>query len=262
MKFPGGGYLQNFIKHRVGRIVIPWIIVSCLYGAYYWIIGGKEQLLDVITRKQNGFLVIQNSWFIVAIAVFYCFFYVAFKFMKVNDLVAILTVFVLCCVYCVVCYIIGLGVWWYYSSWTFSMGMLLKKYDFEINIFLKKHYYPCLLLTSFFFVMCYAIRIINSKCIHFEFIYILCGLIASALFSCLMVEVSSKISFSNKIWSFLGDISIEIYLIHELVFTILRSSWVYVISDGLYVILTIMISIGLAYALHMVFGRLFKIMKI
>ena len=91
----GGGYLQNFIKHRVGRIVIPWIIVSCLYGAYYWIIGGKEQLLDVITRKQNGFLVIQNSWFIVAIAVFYCFFYVAFKFMKVNDLVAILTVFVL-----------------------------------------------------------------------------------------------------------------------------------------------------------------------
>ena len=97
---------------------------------YYYFIGGFELRSKTINQKQNGYLIIQNSWFIWAIIIFYVIFWGVYKKFSMGK--AILLVFIAANIFAVIANVLGLGVWWYYSAWAFSPGLVWKQYEKEI----------------------------------------------------------------------------------------------------------------------------------
>lgn len=201
----------------------------------------------------------------MSIVIFYFIFFGVFKFIRWTEnrlLGGIILIFFLCNIYCIIVHLIGMGVWWYYSSWAFPLGMISKEYGSIIYRVLNLNNWMYIFIVSCLFIFCYATRFINSKYIHSEFIYIICALFASSLFACLIINISKSISIQSKIWGYIGSISMEIYLIHELIFTILRSSLFYIKSDAIFIIATLIISILSAYILHQVNKKIITIVKI
>lgn len=102
----------------------------------------------------------------------------------------------------------------------------------------------------------YAGRLINSKILHSKILYTFFGLLASTAFSLLIVVISQRITIENCMWDFIGSISMELYLIHELIYVVLRSKKIYITSDGLYIVITLIVSIVLAWLLHIIFRKI------
>ena len=239
----GGEYLEDFIKRRFTSILLPWIIASIMYIAYY-VSFDRSTLIEAIGNRQNCFLVIQNSWYMGAILVFYFLFWVSYKAFGTNKriLPILVVLFGICC-YIALAFACGLGRWWYYSSLAFVLGLLWKEYENTIIPIEHKWYYFLLIISILLFSILYYLR--NTVGIGLVSYFV-----QSFVFPIIIVLVLSKIKLSNKILDFCGGISVEIYLLHELSYTVLRSSYVYIENDIVFVLFTFGLTLFFATALH------------
>lgn len=230
---------------------MPWIIANVIYCIYYLSTISISGVIKVMNNHANGYLLITNSWFVIAISIFYIIFYFSFK----NNTDNISRGFFLCTIgvllYIFCAYAFGLGTWWYYSSFSFLLGIYVR-YKLDINL---RNF--CFSTILFFFA--YVVRFLNSLMIGSVVIAVVCNLISSAAFPLMIIFLYSKIHFRNGIWIFLGNISFEMYLLHELVYKALRdkSTNLYITNDLLYVILTLGITLVISYVIH----KIYRFMK-
>mgnify|MGYP000942307745 CR=1 FL=1 len=220
-----------------------------IYALYWYAEGGFEKIIQICNNRENGFLLITNSWFVIAIAVFYLIFYLAFNWCNGNFRKGIIRSLIGVWLFIVLAYLVGLGGWWFYSSLAFVLGMIWKEYEKKINQIIERKWLLFILGWVGIFAFGYVIRLLNSKTVHSPVVYDIALLIASAAFAGMIFTLLKRISVNNNLWSFLGNISFEIYLVHELVYNILRNEnlGIYVSNNLLYVTLVIFISIGCAY---------------
>lgn len=61
----------------------------------------------------------------------------------------------------------------------------------------------------------------------------------------LLLYINARICFGNKVNSFLGYISFEVYLTHELVFRLI-DKWVPSINSGIYIVISLLITVIVA----------------
>lgn len=224
------------------------MIATLIYALYWLAEGGIDRITQICNKPQNGFLLITNSWFVIAIAVFYLIFYFSFNWCKGNYHWGIRRTIIDVCLYIVFAYLIGLGGWWFYSSFAFIVGMIWKENETKINQIIKKHY--LMFVSGWVCVLCLGqlIRMLNSKTIHSIILYDIAFLIASAAFVGIVFSFFKKITIKSKLWNFLGSISFEVYLLHELVYNVLRNETlgIYINYDFLYVALVIIITVCFA----------------
>lgn len=248
-----GEYCKGLLVKRLPKTLLPWLFATFIYFVYWLCEGGFSRIIQICDNSQNGYLLITNSWFVVTIIIFYFIFWVAFSVSKNNNRkgLAFASLGVTC--YIVVAYLIGLGGWWFYSSFGFVLGMLWKANEGRIYSFIKNKFllFWAIFLCGFF--VGYCLRLINSKTIQSPMIYNIALLLASAAFTGMIFTVLKRIDISNRIWTFLGSISFEIYLIHELVYSILRSNslGIYISNDLLYVTLVLVISVIAAFGFNL-----------
>lgn len=244
-----GEYCKGFISHRLPKVLLPWVIATLIYALYWYAEGGFGKIVQICNNRENGFLLITNSWFVIAIAVFYLIFYLAFSWCNGNFRGGIIRSLIGVCLFIVLAYLAGLGGWWFYSSLAFVLGMTWKEYEKSINQIVERKWFLFILGWGGIFAFGYAIRLLNSKTVHSPVVYDVALLIASAAFAGIIFTLLKRISVNNKLWNFLGNISFEIYLVHELIYNILRNGnrGIYVSNNLLYVTLVIFISIGCAY---------------
>lgn len=253
----GGGYCKGIISHRIPKVLLPWIIATLIYALYWFVEGGVNRIIQICSNHKNGYLLITNSWFVIAIVVFYLIFFLAFNKCKENFRLGIRKSFMGVLVYILLAYSIGLGGWWFYSSFAFILGMVWKEREKDINSFIERKWVMFLIGWLGLFVLGYAIRLVNSRAMHSPVVYDGALLIASAAFAGIIFAFLKKVTVNNCLWKFLGNISFEIYLLHELVYNILRNEnlGIYISNDFLYVSLTILISIGCAYLFNSIITK-------
>lgn len=253
----GGGYCKGIISHRIPKILLPWMIATLIYALYWFAEGGYERIAQICNNRENGYLLITNSWFVITIAVFYLVFYLSFNWCRGNYRKGIKRTLIGIFIYIAVAYLIGLGGWWFYSSLAFVLGMIWKDRESEINNIAMKNWWLFLFSWGIIFAVGYAIRFLNSRTLNSPLVYDAALLIASTAFACLVFSILKKISVNNMLWNFLGGISFEIYLLHELVYNIFRNEklGIYVRNDFLYVSLVILISVGTAFVYNSLITR-------
>lgn len=268
-------YLKGFFKKRLPAILVPFYVCILIFVLCAGLTGQQFDAGSLIGSLTGFLLINSHMWYIVEIAVLYLIFFLVFKFIKKEN-VAITAMGVLTALLTVGSLLLGhgkdmscrywfMGEWWYNTTLVFFVGILIAKNEKAILSFAKRFYKLLLplsiVLTAVFGAltgfalnkysywaespehMGYAEKFI---CLSFQLPMVIFAVITLLL-------VMMKIKFSNPVLKFLGSISLELYLIHNLFLEGLGDNTIAnVTGPAIYAVLTVVLSIALATIIHFV----------
>lgn len=265
--------ILNFFKLSIGR-------KSDLHNFYdsltilVYLLTGQLTPRKIFNSLVEGEPVVRFSWYMLAIISLYVVFYLSAKFLKKKKMINI-AVFGGTILYCIVINnILGFNNWWVNSCFAFFIGIYWASYKEKYAITLKDknkiiRYAIMLSIILFaiigiqFFTSGYAIMdIINDTDLADDIMRepipvinmnIICIALLFVLFTIL-----EKMRLNDKVFTFLGNISFEIYLYHGLVMYLLRNPCFYCRIDYLYVILVIGLSIILAKLMNIANNKIYN----
>jgi len=263
-------YLKGFLKRRLVQVLIPFYICILVFTLAAFICGKKCSPLELLAVLSGWSLINANMWYIIEIAILYLAFFLIYRLIKNRTAAtAVMALFVIAMMTGsfllahgedMSCSYWFQGEWWYNSSFLFVIGILFAKHAGVLLKIARKGYAVLLpvfaVLTVLFGLQTvYMIKTYSYwseipgkdpayldkiRCLSFELPWII-------FFVCFVLLVMLKVRFGNPVLKFLGSISLELYLIHNLFITGLHNGTVFTVkSNGIYIVLTILMSIGLA----------------
>ena len=257
------GYLKGFFKKRFPTILIPFYLCTFVF-----------LIVDVCMKKQYsiaqwaGYLtgwILRNThmWYIVEIAILYLVFYLCMRFIK-NRKLAVLCMFLFLCVLVITSLLLChgeywfQGEWWYNSTLIFFFGIVVAMKESAFLDFCKKYYVLlCSICLAGFFGFTYLNGYMLANFGYWtetatnpgyidKFLTLGPQLTMTFFFVCLLILISLKCRFENRVLDFLGKISLELYLIHNLFIIHLDM----IAGIGLFVVCVLVCSILSASLLH------------
>ena len=263
-------YLKGFLKKRYVAILVPFYMCILVFTLALCTCGTKLKGWEILRVLSGWTLINSHMWYIVEIAILYLVFFIIYRLIKNRTVATILmTVFVLammggslwlCHGKDFSCKYWFMGEWWYNASFLFIVGILVSKHADILAKIAKKAYVVLLPvfagLTWFLGVMTndtlkkYSYwseipgetRAIGDKlrCLSVQLPWIMCFVI-------FMLLVMMKVRFGNPVLKFLGSISMELYLLHNLFLVGLRDGSIFqVSSSSMYILLTVLLAVGMA----------------
>ncbi len=231
-------YLHGFLLKRLPVIVIPFYMCNFVFIAGAALGGYSFQKGELLPYLTGYTLMNTQMWYIVEIFFLYLLFYLVFKLIKKKG-AACLVYGIALCALTVGSLLLGhdnktvsggawfYGEWWYNATMLLWIGMLFARYEKPILTFCRKYYGFVLtidvLLTCFFYTR--TMQALQTKgywrewegypgyaekfqtlAVQLPFIF---------FFVLFLILLTQKIQFKNKILSFLGEISLELYLVHN-----------------------------------------------
>lgn len=206
-------------------------------------------------------------WFVFALMTCYLGFYLGFRFLKKDGLrIGLVTLIVF--LYMLHCDFWVYGTWWYNSVFLFPMGLLFAWQEPAITEKLKKHYPVFLGLTALLFFAAFFLGEENCRAILSlipnlpygvsRWMGVVLQNLAAGAFSLFVIMLGMKVKIGNRALSFLGTITLELYLIHGLFVQLFGFCFIkdyldplyYIRNAGLFTAVVFLLSVPLACGLH------------
>lgn len=242
----GKEYLKTIWKNRILYFSIILFFDTLLYIIFRCLNGESFSLQRIVLSFVSGHLLAGSSWYLVVQIYFYVFFWLSFNFSKKRKWG------IFCLLLCIVLLdIIFVSLnypsFWCFSNIAFIIGVFWANYKSIINKILNKFYWLTLFLVFFSFVLfSMAPFFIPSKNTYFIF-----RIISAPIFSIFIIVVLKKIYFTGKLWATVNIISLEIFLIHVLIYSIFRSNFINVKNDFIWSSLTLIFTIIMSIPVHL-----------
>lgn len=232
-------YLKGFLRNRLPAVLVPFYLCNFIFilGSYF--AGYQFQKGELLPYLTGAVLMNGQMWYIVEILILYLLFYLVFRLIKNRNaacivygaLLMILIAFSLWLGHDTKTPTQGLwfhGEWWYNTTFMIWVGIMFARWERQILGVIRRFYWPIfavfLLLTAFLYNG--TLHMLQNKGYWYEwdgypgyrekwqtlgvqFFFVFALVIT-------VVIITQKIKFSNKILDFLGEISLELYLIHNL----------------------------------------------
>lgn len=255
-------YGETFLKNRILKTLIHFDIAVVFYILFQFCIGNKYDY-SFYFKSLIGWESVGNSnWFIFDIIMLYFIVFLSYRLFKnisnkhqvftrenqkKHHISFLIIVFAQCICLCFLLLLTKKGSWWINTIMTFPLGIFYSIYRTQVEKLLrnKKLYFIFLLSLSFFFINWrYLIGIDRLG-------------ICSCLFCLLVVIISMKIKFDNKVLQWLGTQAFAIYIIQRL--PMLYYTWLGINTNILlFVTLTILSVMALAF----IYTNILKIIDI
>ena len=262
-------YLHHFLRKRLPVILVPFYITIVVFLIVSKMLGASYETTEFISYLTGWKLINSHMWYIVEIFLLYIIFFVIFRLIK-NRGVALTMMSILVVLLTVGSLLLGhgdywfQGEWWFNTSFLFVIGMLIAQFEAPLIGFVKKCYLPLLAVVAVSVIALYhatSYMLTNYsywsespysmgyadkfRCLSVQLPFVIC-------FVLLILIVTMKIQFKNRILDFLGSISLELYMIHNL-FLILFSAYgcFPIASPFLYTIASLGCAIVSAFLLHL-----------
>ena len=263
-------YLKGFIKKRFVTILVPFYICNFIYVTAACISGARFEGKEIFYVLSGWTLINTHMWYIVEIAILYIVFYLLYRFIKNHTVATVLmTAFVLGMMWFSLrlahgadysCSYWFQGEWWYNSSLLFVVGIIVAKHSDILRKIARKAYWALIpvLGALVWFLGKRTHHLLETVsywseepggdpavmdkllCLSSQLPWILC-------FVLLLLLVMMKVRFGNPVLKFLGSISLELYLIHNLFLGGLADGSIFKVkSASMYMILTVLMAIGFA----------------
>ena len=251
-------------------ILIPFYMCILIFTVAAFICGRKFKTMELLYTLCGWSLINQHMWYIVEVAILYLAFFLIYRLIK-NRTVAtvVMGIFVIAMMTGSLLLAHGKdmscsywfqGEWWYNSSFLFGSGILFSKHADGLRKIARKGY---IILLPVFAALTALLGMQNMhmlkkysywseipgqdpayldklRCLSVQLPWII-------VFVCFLLLLMMKIRFGNPVLKFLGSISLELYLIHNLFLEGLRNGTIFkVTSPGMYCVLTILMAVGFA----------------
>ena len=263
-------YLKGFLKKRLVTILVPFYMCILVFTAAACICGTRFTPLQLLGVLSGWSLINPHMWYIVEIAILYLAFYVIYRLIKNRTAATVVMgIFVIAMMAGSLMLAHGKdmsasgwfqGEWWYNSSFLFVIGIIVSKHSEGLRRIARKAYIIWLLVLAALLVLLgpqtvYMLRrysywseipgetraiLDKLRCLSVQLPWIIC-------FVLFLLLIMMRVRFGNTVLKFLGSISLELYLIHNLFLKGLHDGTIFnVRSPGMYCILTILMAIGFA----------------
>lgn len=260
------GYVKGakFLYTRIPKLVIPYWIAVVLYAVGYFLanliyqdgqtVSVKNVLLSFVSYKN----IVGSSWYIFELIILYVIFFVAFKFK--NQKASITSLFVAVAVCAIVFYFCDdFSNVWYRSIMAFPLGVVYSLKQDRIEAFFRKKTVLKYALTIVILIVLMGAKYI-CVIIEYESLQVVFDILTSAFFALVVILLLRKTKLSNKVLSFLGGISYEIYLIHFLILNLVNRYYCYgQISLLLFFVISISLVVLVACIMNYVDKYLIKL---
>ncbi|MDR3109643.1 MAG: acyltransferase [Planctomycetaceae bacterium] len=238
-------FSYNFLLKRLSKIIIPFVVAIFLCQIVFHADGKQLEVTSTPTLsllkmllEGNPDVLLPYSWFPFAIIYFYVCFYIVYRYLTGDIEYGLFYLLFSTILYmCITKYLFGWSFVWYVRCFAFNAGLLWKYNEKVILIFLQKDWYWLFTLTLLPFVaVLFNWKEMASAPLYPTFILILFSLV-------------KKIP-NIKLFSYLGTVSYEIYLLQGIPMKLLRGNHIHIQNDYIFILLTLIITIVLATVLH------------
>ncbi len=231
------GYIRGFLKKRLPSVLIPFYTVIAVFLAYFLPQTEKIETKELIGWITGWKLINSHMWYIVEIVFLYIIFYLLFRWIKNRKIsVALLFAAVIALVVWSLRRCHGdawfQGEWWYNTTLLFPIGVLFAEHRDNLVYYMKRFYVILLPVILALFVIFYKFTkhalmtysywsergLDKGYDDKFRCLIVQCPMVIFFVFLVLMLGLKLKIG--NKALAFLGSISLELYLIHNLFFSV------------------------------------------
>lgn len=229
-------YKNGFLLKRLPTVLFPYILTNVFWFVCLNCTGNKTSVLDMLKGLVNGSPVVAHSWYVLSILVFYVVFWLLMLVCKKRYwlmLVGGLIYYALCIVFCLK---MNYGAWWFNTPYLLIVGMFWAIYEEKILKFLKKHYYLSAFTVFAIFLIVFVLLTKANSLSEFP----IKSIVSALFFVMFLLFGLLKFRIGNPVLEYLGGISFELYLIHEIFLTIFKT--VFVIENNLVYAITAIVS--------------------
>ena len=251
----GKGYLQSFPYSRLFKIFTVYALAVVFYTAINFLLFGEFSVIDFFWSLFFGRTVLVYGWYFQAILLMYLLYYINKKVFKENSqwVGAIAAVALYACLsvllspqpmlYCS-------------AALSFPVGVFLARREH----FLCLHKVRKVLICTGIGILFCITMLVGNLCIGPKPVWVLAKIISSVLFDLLVVFVITGLSIRCSMLTWLGKISLEIYLVQEVPMRLFRSKYMHIANDWLYLVAVLLSAIVLARAVHPVIDSIYRAM--
>lgn len=226
----------DFIKRRVQHVVYPWILMKICF-----------LLSTILLPWAKGVSLNYADWFVIVILIEYGLFYVAWAIVdKTQKKYLVSLNFLFSLILALVFWKQGQVAGWYNSLMLFPIGMLVAKYDKEIEKYLKKDWIVKFIGNIVIFAGLGVIFTLFKGMLWADFFKTVAGIFMVLLFCTIFI----KVKFESKVMAYVGRNSLYYYIVHVGIMAILNASDR--ISGVQYFYITLLLTIPLAEILSIV----------
>lgn len=244
--------LRGFWGKRLRGLILPYLILSAAAVLIRRLTGESLDLRDILLSFGNGQPLIRYSWFIITILLFYFLFWLARLLAKQDAALLIALTAFLSFFSVFVLQKAGFEEYWYNAAWCFPLGMLWQHRRQAYAAVFGRHPRVYLALSGGIALCWIAIA---ERFYWFGYLARLCATLAVCVFVLLLLF---RLRSENRILRFLGGISMEVYLIHGLVVTVLLRFLAPAGQPELFLPLLFFASILLAWLFHLAWAALLR----
>lgn len=211
-------YLDGFLYKRLSTILVPFLFAVTLWQCYIVIGTRGEYYLEKMGRLIYGDtnIILPTSWFIFAIIIVYLVFYFVARLFRAPNRVE--TIFVLLMASTIVLTIFmriryGFESQWFISTIGIIEGVIVASHEERIKTYLSKHRLTCLMLTLTALLITYGLSLTTP------YYHIAVNAVAPLV---VYLTVCICGTLKSYILSWIGGISLEIYLVQGMITKLLR----------------------------------------
>ncbi len=249
----GNSYLKTFWKNRILYLIIIYLLTTIGYLLYYRAIGQSIGINSILYSFINGNPIAMNSWYIIVQLFMYLFFYISYSIPKINKWSRILLVFSLLLFLAIIFEYCEYKSIWYISNFAFVFGLIYAQ---------EKDYFQKLLERRWVIIFIFTLLVLaafSAFPLFYENDNVFSGAfsirhisryISTISFVSLIVLILFKVRIIGVFWKKMGLMSLEIYLLHGMVYSFLRSSICYIDQDVVWTLLTVFITVLISIPAH------------
>lgn len=247
-------YAKGFLRKRLLSVALPYVIVSVLFWVYYACGGRVISVQTLLTAAIRGNFIVTYSWYIVEILLFYVAFWLLMRICGKRQGLMVIGGLIWYGAFTAFCLVMGYSNWWYMSSLPLVVGMAWAVYEKQILAVLRKYY---LVLLAAVVCVLGGMLLLSGRFFNTAILKDVAKIVIAVLFTLAVVLVLLKVRIGNPVLHFLGEISMELYLLQGLAMMLMRNQWLYIQHSLLYCVLVLLVDVALAALLHMVM-KLFR----
>ena len=235
-------YEKHYLRRRILPVLVPFVIYNIILWFAYRYEGTVYSFADFIYGLSRGEPMAIFSWYVYFILLFYGVFYGLMKICRKDAKKMIRGAIVFNVIWIVFCFLRGFGVWWYNTAHIIIFGMYYGAFEDQCDAWISTRRRRLVPICTAAVLICSWLPYVIPW-----FIQLPVFIFSTVCFTLLMIALLMKRIPYNRALMFLGSVSYELYLVHELFILLLRGKHIYIASDTLWIAAVLICSLIAAY---------------